>query len=483
MGQSGKTLILGGGITVRVTIASMSEALKNERLDAQFFDPFYVKSSRTILARNNQALSSIAHISDGNHLKIAEAFDRQDGVRYLRGQDLSEDMLLHDRNIVYISENLFSGLKRSHIKASDVLVTIVGANTGLVGLVYDPPDKLVASCKLGIVRGHDIPPGYLYAFLSGKYGQHQLRRSIRGGGQTGLILPDLRRVRIARFESRFESNVQQCVRIGHAAIIESKAVFEHTQQDLLSALGLANWQPRHALSFTGNYSETQAAERIDAEYFQPKYAELVNAIRQYPCGCDHLGNLVSIKKCVEVGSEAYVESGIPFIRVSNLSPFETTQEKYISESLYDMLRKHQPEKGEILLTKDATPGIAHHLRETPPRMIPSGGILRLRIRDKRMNPDYLTLVLNSLLVKEQINRDVGGSVILHWRLEQVKATVIPLLPIKEQERIAEKVSEAFRLRQKSKHLLDAARRAVEIAIEQDELTARKWLDAEMETAG
>ena len=45
-------------------------------------------------------------------------------------------MMLHDRNIVHIPESCFNVLKRSHIFKDDILITIVGANTGLVGLVY-----------------------------------------------------------------------------------------------------------------------------------------------------------------------------------------------------------------------------------------------------------------------------------------------------------------------------------------------------------
>ena len=44
-------------------------------------------------------------------------------------------------------------------------------------------------------------------------------------------------------------------------------------------------------------------------------------------------------------------------------------------------------------------------------MIPSGGILGLKSKTKKINNEYLTLALNSILVKKQVNRDVGGSVI------------------------------------------------------------------------
>ncbi len=190
---------------------------------------------------------------------------------------------------------------------------------------------------------------------------------------------------------------------------------------------------------------------------------------------DTLGDLVTVKKCLEVGSGEYLDEGIPFVRVSNLSPFEITEEKYISEKLHAEIKQHQPKKGEILFSKDATPGIAYYLHEQPKKMIPSGGILRLKSKTDKINNEYLTLVLNSILTKEQVNRDVGGSVILHWRPDQVKSTIIPLLSEEKQTNIQQKVTEFFNLRKQSKHLLECAKRAVEMAIEQDEQTAINWL--------
>jgi len=190
-----------------------------------------------------------------------------------------------------------------------------------------------------------------------------------------------------------------------------------------------------------------------------------------------LGNLATVKKCVEVGSKEYLETGIPFIRVSNLSPFEITQEKYISEELYTEIAEHQPKQGDILLSKDATPGIAYYLREQPGKMIPAGGILRLKTKTDKIGNEYLTLVLNSVLTQQQVSRDVGGSVILHWRPDQVAETLIPILPEEKQMEIQQKVSESFNLRKRAKHLLECAKRAVEIAIEQDEQAAIEWLDS------
>ena len=86
-------------------------------------------------------------------------------------------------------------------------------------------------------------------------------------------------------------------------------------------------------------------------------------------------------------------------------------------------------------------------------------------------------MLNSILTQELVNRDVGGSVILHWRPDQVANTIIPILPQEKQTEIQQKVVESFRLRNRAKHLLECAKSAVEIAIEQDEQAAIEWLES------
>ena len=258
----------------------------------------------------------------------------------------------------------------------------------------------------------------------------------------------------------------------------SKEIYAKAQTLLLSELGFTNWKPKRHLAFVKSYSDTKQAGRIDADYFQPKYEEIEQAIKGCSGGWERLEDLVTIKKCVEVGSGEYQDKGIPFIRVSNLSPFEITEEKYISNKLYAEIKQHQPRREEILFSKDATPSVAYYLREQPGKMIPSGGVLRLKSKTNKINNEYLTLVLNSILTKEQANRDVGGSVILHWRPDQIKETAIPILSEDKQTQIQKKVIESFNLRKQSKHLLECAKRAVEIAIEQDEQTAIGWLENE-----
>ncbi|AWI34146.1 hypothetical protein [Helicobacter apodemus] len=60
--------------------------------------------------------------------------------------------------------------------------------------------------------------------------------------------------------------------------------------------------------------------RLDSEYYQVKYERNEAVIKSKPYA--RLKDIVAIKKSIEPGSEAYRENEIPFIRVSNLNPFE-----------------------------------------------------------------------------------------------------------------------------------------------------------------
>ncbi len=401
------------------------------------------------------------------------------GTKIYRMNEISN--MLCDRDISKYAELSDNQIASYKLKDRDVLFNRTNSPefVGRTGIFkkFSDEDIVFASYLVRINPDPEIvTPEYLTTFLNTKYGIIDIKRRARHSiNQSNVNLEEVKRIEIPLLCNQLQNGITLSFNKAVDSIQASEVVYHQAQTLLLAELGLADWQPEHRLTFVKNFSDTESTGRIDAGYFQPKYDEIVNAIKNYAGGWDMLENLVTLKKCVEVGSKEYLETGIPFVRVSNLSPFEITQEKYISEELYGEITKHQPKQGEILLSKDATPGIAYYLREVEKKMIPAGGILRLKSKTDRIGNEYLTLVLNSILTQEQINRDVGGSVILHWRPDQVAGTVIPILQKAKQTEIEQKVIESFNLRRRAKDLLEHAKRAVEIAIEQDEQTAIDWL--------
>lgn len=445
-----------------------------DRIDAEFYLPIYLNVESTIEKHGYDLLNSITSKIDVGHVGPMVNEYTNAGVWLLQTQNV-KTFFLDESNKIFINQQFHEYLKKSKVRKGDVLI----ARTGSFGTacIYLENDE-INSADVIIIKPQDqlINPYYLVTYLNSRFGTNQLLRFASGGLQGHVNLTILENLKVCKIDSSLQNQIEQIVKGSYNQRKNSEQLTADAQALLLSELRLSNWRPKHQLSFVKNYSDTDNTGRIDADYFQPKYDEIVKAIKGYSAGWDTLENIASVTKCIEVGSEAYMDEGdIPFVRVSDISPFEITEEKYISDSLYAELSQHQPKEGEILLSKDGSPGIAYHLNEKPRKMIPSGGILRLKVKNTQINEDYLTLVLNSMIVQEQINRDVGGSVILHWRPEQVKQTLIPILNNEKQNDIQQKITEAFDLRKQSKRLLECAKRAVELAIEQDEKAAVKWL--------
>jgi chorismate mutase len=73
---------------------------------------------------------------------------------------------------------------------------------------------------------------------------------------------------------------------------------------LLDTIGLKNFQPSRENKNIKTFSESfLATGRLDAEYYQPKYEEIISKIKQQEY--DLLGNLVSLKKSIEPGSDHF----------------------------------------------------------------------------------------------------------------------------------------------------------------------------------
>lgn len=433
------------------------------RLDAEYYQSEYLRSQNELGQITTHRLVDVASVSDGNHGEVSQSFSNE-GIRYLRGKDLN-NFFISDDDPIFIPESVYNKIARSHIRKGDVLVSIVGT-VGMIGLVARDFEKLTGSCKIAILRPRSpsVDSWFLAALLMCRYGQHQIQRKVAGALQMGIILKDLSEVRVPSIDLAKQKKIRHTLENSFQETERSKSLHQQAENILLEALGLNDFDFDSKLFSIVNLSDVRLAERFDAEYFQEKYKILEERLKEREW--QKLGDLASMKKGIEVGAEEYREEGKIFIRVSSLSKEGITEsdQKYVSDRLYDELKNGlRPKKGEILLSKDATPGIAYLLKEDIEGIV-SGGILRLTVKEG-IDGEYLALCLNSLIGQMQAKRDAGGSVIAHWKPEQVKDVVVPILSREIQEQISGLVRQSHEARRRSKELLEEAKRKVEELIE------------------
>lgn len=99
------------------------------------------------------------------------------------------------------------------------------------------------------------------------------------------------------------------------------------------------------------------------------------------------------------------------------------------------------------------------------------------------NSETLLVLMKSVAGQMLLKKGCNGTILTAINKDVFKNIVLPKITEQKQLEIQQKVTESFSLRKKSKHLLESAKKAVEMAIEQDEQTAIDWLQNEIQNIG
>ena len=375
-----------------------------------------------------------------------------------------------------IDQETFSNLK---LKKNDVLICRTNGNPKYVGRASIVPEDYDYGFASYLFRVRPdskiINSATLVAYLNSKYGREEIEKYSLVSNQANFSPAKFRKIKLPQFSSILQEKIEDIIFDSHNHLKLSKKKYKDAEEILLDLFDFNNFL-RNILKkqiSVKSLKDTMIFNRIDAEYFQPKYDDLINKIKEKDSAL--LIDIVDIQKSVEPGSASYKAEGIPFVRVADISKFGIDEPKiHLSPELFS--KTISPQKDTILFSKDGTCGIAYKFIDSN-RIITSSALLHLsKKKDVNIDLDYLTLVLNSPIIQMQAERDAGGSIIKHWSVPQIEQVEIPIVEEDIQQDIGDKIRSSFLLRRISEKLIKTAQKAVEIAIEEGEDVALTFID-------
>lgn len=454
----------------------ISEPFKTElfRLESEFYTAKSFELNKSFLGSE-----IIDFVQYGTSKELNEEFE---GYPILRLNEFQSNFIgSPSKYCRIIDKSTYESLR---LKKDDVLICRTNGNPKFVGksaLVPKDYEYAYASYLFKVRPKKDlINASTLVTFLNSKYGRIEIEKFSMASNQVNFSPAKFREMRIPNFGKTLNEQVENLSYEAFNMLSNSQDKYSQAETLLLETLNLKDFQPSKEPVNVKNFSESFGSSgRLDAEYYQVKYEQVVNRIKS--TDYDQLVNIVNINKSIEPGSSVYADEGLPFVRVSDYNKFGlSTPDKYLTDDFCkknaEQIKKLKPKKETILFSKDGSVGTAYMLREDAD-FITSGAILHLTVKDKnKIIPEYLTLALNSKLVQMQAERDAGGSIILHWRVSEIEKVVVPIIDFDKQREIADLVEESFQLKKQSEHLLEVAKTAVEMAIEKDEEAAMEYIN-------
>lgn len=441
---------------VNYSVIQKSQLEGTHRVDAEYYQPEYLELDRKIKKFNNYLLGDlVSSFASGKNLP--QINDKQTGKTFfIRTQNVRQ-ILIDKEGMSFIDSGI---QKYPLLNEGDILAVRVGEGVGNTAIVT--PEFAGHSYSDNVIRFKlkKLDPYFVIVFLNSKAGFDYLERVSKGSARSLISSENIYSIRAPDLGEEVNKVCRKAILFAAKEIKESESVYSQAEDLLLQELGLKDFKAEEDLSCIVKLSDVKSIHRIDAEYFQPKYEKIIGKIKRH--NLKSLGELVSMKKGFEPGSDEYQNDGKAFLRVSSISKngLIDKDQKYISDDLYSELKNSfEPKKGDILLTKDATPGIAYVLKESIEGIVASG-IMRLKIKED-IDREYIALCINSIIGQMQIERDAGGSIIVHWKPEQIKNLQIPILPKSIQQKIADLVRKSHEACKKAKELLEKAKQKVE----------------------
>lgn len=457
---------------IDVSIVNFDEL--SGRIDAEYYSPLFTD----FIKKFPSPLRFADYVEDGYRVVYENTYihnisSPECTTFFLQASNI-QTPLIKIESMGYVSDNDWDRYKKGRIRRGEILIEVKG-NAEKVALVPEnfPEKTLVTGTLYKVLVKEDKSKEYLMAYLLSKYGVSFRNRVKTNIAVSFINKNDLYNIPVPTPSKELVKLISQLITSSIENFANAKLLYSKCEQLLLAELGLTTYIPSEKNISIGVLSECLKVDRFDAEYWMPKFDEMQHQIANVTQ--NQLGHLVNYKKGIEVGSEKYQDEGENFIRVADFSIFgiESVGKK-ISSELFEILKKnYQPKKGEVLFTKDGTIGLSYALNEDIKGIL-SGAFLRLQPKTK-ININYLTLVLNSSYCKYQIERMSGGAIIAHLKPESAMQINIPVLSPEKQGELGDMVMQSLQKRNEAKHLLERAKRAVEIFIEHDEEKALEYL--------
>ena len=404
------------------------------------------------------------------------------GIKFIRSQNVYNDgLILND--VAYISEEINQKKSGSIVKPKDILLNITGGSIGRCALVPDEFDIANVNQHVMIIRLTNIEfRKYIHSVITSSYIQKQIFSRQVGSGRGGLsaetlstfLIPLPPRNEQILITDKLNDCISQILTIANEQCkindlvskakakildlaIRGKLVPQNPDDEPASVLLERIRAEKEELIKQGKIKRDKKESIIfkgeDNSYYERVGDIISNIDDEIPFKLPQnweWSRLQTICYPITDGTHktpTYSDSGYIFLSAKNITAgkIDWNDVMYIPKSLHDELYSRvSPKMNDILLAKNGTTGVAAIVdRECEFDIYVTLALLRVVNHD--ISSQYLLKIIASTTIQDYFKSSLKGIGVPNLHLEHIRTTLIPITPINEQKKIAEKISQYYSL--------------------------------------
>ncbi len=398
-----------------VNEVALSELMQQDRWEAEFFHPRYrVPAAKDVDWKPiGEVLTKCQY---GSSLSLNED-DR--GYPIFRLNEIKKGLLTTPKKYVEIPDTHYNRLK---LELDDVLFCRTNGNphmVGRTGMLKEPTDACFASYLIRIrTRADELLPEYLTVYLNTPVGRLQIERRATRSNQVNLSAAQILRVLVPIPRDPTAQQTVADLFDKHADLtIEARRLYRQAAEELDWELGISTLAAPSSQLSEVPLSELWLSKRWDSEYFRPRILDLVAKVASYPGGCESLldqASFVPSKWSPSLGSGEFQR----YVELADIAPEVALIDKAEELPITDLPGRARREllEGDVIVSSVAgSSDKAALVDRTFNGVIASNGFLQFRSRSS--DPHFLVLLIRSLAIRTQLEREATGG--CQWPLESL----------------------------------------------------------------
>ena len=394
-------------------------------------------------------------------------------IPFIRVNEIANGLISITDNTVFLPANIIEDNNKTIAVAypGDIIIAKGGNTLAKVGLVTDE-FPMYATCRDVIILRTTSLQGlnrhYLWSFLHSSFGQRMLWRSASQTGQPHLTLPAITKIKVPEYK-KLQDKIEKLYTLSVCKKQESNSAYRDAETILLTFLCISEKAYKSTGIAVKSISESfRVTGRFDAEYYQPKYESIAQKLNT----SETVLSLCKLhdKNFVPQGHDSY--QYIELADVGQSGDISDVDIQYGSD--LPTRARRIVKSGQIIVSsvEGSLQSCALITDEYDGALCSTGFYV---LDSDCINSETLLVLFKSEPIQALMKQRCSGTILTAISKDELLSMPLPMIDEDVQKAIAAKVQESVSLRRQSKQLLEYAKQAVEMAIEQGEDTALEWL--------
>lgn len=335
------------------------------------------------------------------------------GIPLIRSQNVNDNKVDFE-DIVYIDESTDKLMMNSRVFANDVLLNITGASIGR-SAVYKGLDEGNVNQHVCIIRPIEgYHPDFIQLNLASDRGQKQIKSSQTGGGREGLNFQQIGKMKFVfptldeqKQIGNYFNNIDHLITLHQRKCEQTKTLKKYMLQKMFPQEGQKVPEIRFE-GFTGDWEQRK------------------------------LGEICEIKDSARIPNSEWVDSGVPYIRASDITNENLNGILFISKERYEFYKNRTgaPVKNDVLFNGGGEIGKSFLIMDERPIYVQGGAVLyACTSKANKLKGQYLKTYFETNQARSYIDAVSAGGTIKHFTLKPSQMMPILMPSVAEQEKI------------------------------------------------